>query len=129
VKLYNQELIQKIFRKLNEEIKNSKHLISKLITDYATELIMKECNNSINYKSIKLLSNPTAQEINILNSMLQNNNPVSRDEIAQILWGKSWNMKYSDWAIDKSISRLRKKISGNEIRILTIKNFGYQLFK
>jgi hypothetical protein len=127
--LYSQELVQRIFKKIDNEIKANKELADKLITDQAKDLIIKEIDKSTNYKSIKLLVNPTAQEINILNSLLESTIPLSRDDIAQILWGKSWNTKYSDWAIDKTISRLRKKIIGNEIRILTIKNFGYQLFK
>jgi hypothetical protein len=129
IDLYKQELVQKIFKYLNEEIKNNKVSIDKLITDQAKELITKKNDNSINYKSIKLIGSPTAQEINLLNSLLKIEAPLSRDGIAQILWGKNWNSKYSDWAIDKAISRLRKKIIGNEIKILTIKNYGYQLFK
>lgn len=129
IDLYKQELVQKILKYLNEEIKSNKESIDKLITTHAKELIFKKNDNSINYKSIKLIKSPTAQEINLLNTLLKIDGPISRDNIAQILWGKNWNSKYSDWAIDKTISRLRKKIIGNEIKILTIKNFGYQLFK
>lgn len=127
--LWDEDLSQEIFKKLKNEIDNNKNIIDKLITKDAINLIEKNVKNITKFKSIKLLSNPTAQEINILNFLLENNTPVSRDDIAKILWGKSWNTKYSDWAIDKAISRLRKKIVGNEIKILTLKNFGYQLFK
>jgi len=40
---------------------------------------------------------------------------VKRDDIARVLWGKGWEDKYSDWAIDRIICRLRKKLSGLEI--------------
>ena len=33
---------------------------------------------------------------------------VTREEVAKVLWGKKWSDKYSDWAIDKAVSRLRK---------------------
>ena len=46
------------------------------------------------------------------------NTPLSRDEIAEIIWGKSWQSKYSDWALDKAISRLRRKINSPQYRIL-----------
>ncbi len=32
---------------------------------------------------------------------------VSKDTIAQVLWGESWTEKYSDWAIDQTMSSLR----------------------
>ncbi len=127
--LYGDDLSQQVIKSIKVGIENNNKMTDKLITNNATEIVFNNLSHAVNYKSIKLLSNPTAQEINILNTMFENDCPVSRDEIAQILWGKSWNTKYSDWAIDKTISRLRKKIIGNEIRILTIKNFGYQLFK
>lgn len=127
--LWDEDLSQEILKKLKVEIDNNKNIIDKLISKSAIDLIEKNVKNTTKFKSIKLLSNPTAQEINILNCLLENNTPVSRDDIAKILWGKSWNTKYSDWAIDKAISRLRKKIVDSEIKILTVKNFGYQLFK
>ena len=55
-------------------------------------------------------------------------NLVSRDDIAQILWGKQWLEKYSDWAIDKAISRLRNKLSpSSPFQLITVKNAGYKL--
>ena len=35
---------------------------------------------------------------------------VTREEAASLLWGKHKEEKYSDWALDKVISRLRKKL-------------------
>ncbi len=56
-------------------------------------------------------------------------NLVTRDEIADALWGKKATEKYSDWAIDKTISRIRKKLkkysSGSSL--ITIKDKGYIL--
>jgi len=38
------------------------------------------------------------------------NKIVTRDSIAQALWGDSWADKYSDWAIDQCIHTLREKL-------------------
>lgn len=36
---------------------------------------------------------------------------ISREKIGTILWGKQNEEKYSDWALDQYVSRLRKKLS------------------
>lgn len=36
---------------------------------------------------------------------------ITRDTIASLMWGKRVNLKYSDWAIDSTLSRLRKKLT------------------
>lgn len=35
---------------------------------------------------------------------------ITRDTLASLMWGRRVNLKYSDWAIDSTLSRLRKKI-------------------
>ena len=69
-----------------------------------------------------------AQEITLLQKFLSEPGKLfSRDQIAEALWGKLANEKYSDWAIDKAISRLRKKLKYNpKNKILTVKNMGYK---
>lgn len=56
---------------------------------------------------------------------------VTRDEIARILWGNKENEKYSNWAIDKTVSRIRHKLAANNTAcsIITIKKQGYVLLK
>ena len=39
---------------------------------------------------------------------------VTKDEIAKKIWGDEWEKNYSDWAIDKLISNLRKKLRDNK---------------
>jgi len=55
---------------------------------------------------------------------------LTRDEISCVLWGKNWADKYSDWAIDKAISRIRSKLEkvwlGKKI-LKTIKGQGVKL--
>jgi DNA-binding winged helix-turn-helix (wHTH) protein len=52
---------------------------------------------------------------------------VLREDIARILWGENMNIQYSDWAIDRTIYRLRKKIQDKSPYqiILTLKKRGF----
>ena len=53
---------------------------------------------------------------------------VSREEIAKTIWEQSWEDFYSDWAIDQTISRLRKKLSELDVLpqiIKTIRGRGF----
>lgn len=71
----------------------------------------------------------TRQEYSILVLFLQKpNNIITRDDIGDILWGEDNYQKYSDWAIDQLISKLRKKIRkvGSNAKILTLRGRGYK---
>jgi hypothetical protein len=47
----------------------------------------------------------------VLRFLLENKaKTVSRDKIASLLWGKDYLERYSDWAIDQIIYKLRKKL-------------------
>jgi|GEM_PF-4363234 len=52
---------------------------------------------------------------------------ISRDLIAETIWGEAWEVKYSDWAIDQQISTLRDKLELIEptSKIVTKKGEGY----
>lgn len=53
---------------------------------------------------------------------------VSRDTVAQTIWGASWEEKYSDWALDRLVYRLRIKLNNLGIdpkRIKTLKKKGF----
>ncbi len=56
---------------------------------------------------------------------------VSRERISQLLWGDEAEEKYSDWALDQTISRLRKKIAAISalapMRLVTLKKIGVKL--
>jgi DNA-binding winged helix-turn-helix (wHTH) protein len=73
----------------------------------------------------------TSKQIRILTLLLKNKyNVTSRDQIAQILWKDYWQEKYSDWAINKFIQRLRIKLEENLINkasIKTLKKKGFIL--
>jgi hypothetical protein len=69
-------------------------------------------------------------EISILKIMLDNEGDiVSRDSIAQAIWGKYWERRYSDWSIDSTIYRLRNKlkiIGLDKLSIKTVKSRGFK---
>lgn len=70
------------------------------------------------------------KELDIVNLFLQNRgNPVSRDDIAEVLWGTSSIQNYSDWAIDKTVSRIRYKLEDKKpYRIIkTLRSKGFML--
>lgn len=56
---------------------------------------------------------------------------VSRETLAHILWGEEYLDKFSDWALDQSVSRLRRKLANDPIlktiRIATHKKHGFAL--
>ena len=51
---------------------------------------------------------------------------VSKDTLAQVLWGNDWADKYSDWAIDQLLSTLREKLTSlkHKEKIITKKGEG-----
>lgn len=52
---------------------------------------------------------------------------VSREALAQVLWGENWHDYYSDWALNKQISNLRKKMRTcgylKEVKVLKTEGF------
>lgn len=52
---------------------------------------------------------------------------ISREDIAKIIWKDMWEDKYSEWAIDQVIHRLRSKLSAHhmEYTIKTKKGEGF----
>ena len=53
---------------------------------------------------------------------------MSRDTVAKTIWGKDWEEKYSDWAIDRLAHRMRRKLKtlGIDEKLLkTVKKKGF----
>lgn len=73
----------------------------------------------------------TRQEHELLTKFLgEPNKLISRDEIGSVLWGKNSDEKYSDWAIDQVVSKLRKKLIKlglGENSIFTVRGRGYRI--
>lgn len=92
----------------------------------ANGLILKDDGLFFNDKDISYLL--TKSELRIIQLLIQNKHKiVTKNEIAQKIWGDNWEEKYSDWAIDRLIYRLRdklKKIGYDESLIKTYKSRG-----
>lgn len=71
----------------------------------------------------------TSVETGLLELMKNKDEIVDRQEIAETIWGENWEEKYSDWAIDQNMHRLRKKLreSKSVYNIVTKKGRGYVL--
>ena len=71
----------------------------------------------------------TLQEFKIISHLLkQKGAVVSRDEVANVLWGEDALDKYSDWTIDKTISTIRKKLNNigfASSKLITLKKRGF----
>jgi hypothetical protein len=87
--------------------------------------------NSIVFAGKPVEDKFTRQEYELLSFFLKEPNKVhSRDRIAEAIWGKESYEKYSDWAIDQLMSKLRKKLKdlGVDRKVLTtIRGRGYKL--
>jgi len=72
----------------------------------------------------------TRKEHDIFMELEQNpGNVFSREDVAKLIWGDSWEDKYSDWAIDQTMHRLREKLSHHQhtYRVKTKKGEGFVL--
>lgn len=96
----------------------------------ANGLYIDEKGGTVSYGGVPVEEKFTTQEYNIVKSFLeQPGKLISRDEISQVLWGKESYDKYSDWAIDQLMSKLRKKFVelGTRTRLVTLRGRGYKL--
>jgi len=97
-------------------------------------------NTKLSFKNKKIWAEKTdispqlsPVQQDLLQVLLKNiGKPVSREEIAQAIWKKGWEEKYSDWAIDQAVSGLRKKLEKlwiNPQLIKTVKKKGFLVVK
>ncbi len=133
--------IQEIMNILNEKdltdlgiaIENPKSTF--IVDSYIKKTGLAECKEVIqvlldNYEKFcdietNLLSTLTLQQISLLSFFRRNRGRIiKRKEVAENMWGKNYHQKYSNWAIDKAVSDLRKKLRGKE-KIITKKGVGY----
>ena len=56
-------------------------------------------------------------------------NICSREEIAEVVWGKNWFERFSDWALDQIMSQLRRKLVKGERygQLITKRGEGYYI--
>jgi len=69
-------------------------------------------------------------EFEVLDYLVKNSNSVvSREKIAEVMWKDLSFEKYSDWAIDKMISRIREKFEENSKKpqfLITLRSIGFK---
>lgn len=84
-----------------------------------------------NQKTIsEIKSHLTGQESLIIDLLLKNDGElVGKETIAKKIWGADWSEHYSEWALDKAISRLSNKLEKNnsEKRLKVVRNRGVLL--
>ena len=101
-----------------------KELVSK------EDFSLKEINGVLWLAEENLEDRLTYQEYQVLDWLwAKKGEEVSRDEVAKVMWGEKSNQSYSDWAIDKIISKIRKKIGdvGKKKKLKSIKGKGFIL--
>ena len=80
----------------------------------------------LNLSFISLKFSP--KEFAIIKLLIENKGRlVEREKLAEKIWGAKWEDKYSDWAIDRLIYRLRNKMKkiGIDYKLLkTLKTRG-----
>jgi hypothetical protein len=71
----------------------------------------------------------TSLERDVFELLLDKKGIVTRQEIAQVLWQENWEERYSDWAIDQVMYRIRKKIvtTNAPYQLITKKGEGFVL--
>jgi len=79
-----------------------------------SHLVLRKNGGLIYFDNFDISRNFSYQEFSVLKLLIEKaGNIVNRDEIADALWGPKAFEKYSEWAIDKFVSLVRKKL--NEI--------------
>jgi len=77
----------------------------------------------IHYKGVSMRSAFSQQERDVIVALLKNGaTPLSRDEIADVIWGSDVEEQYSVWAIEQLIRRIRTKLERMGLLGMRIKN-------
>ena len=94
------------------------------------ELSLNSYGEVVGAGSVSIDERFTGQEYNVIKFLLSEPAKLrSRDEIGEALWGGESYEKYSDWAIDQVMSKIRKKLKslGTRTQLVTIRGRGYKL--
>ena len=56
---------------------------------------------------------------------------LTREQIAEEIWGSDWFTKFSDWALDQLMSQLRRKLASKQGygKLITKRGEGYYIEK
>ncbi len=127
------QIIQAFF--VNSLHKNSKHCVNNRMKN----MISLGGDIFVDTKSMEVVlagkysgDYLTKSEYRVVKILTQHRGEiVTREKIAEVLWEEDYIEKYSDWAIDKLISRLRKKLCTNRgsFPIKTLRGHGFLISK
>lgn len=102
--------------------------INQVVNSFAETTIVKK-GDELAWDGVNINELFTDTENEVFNRLLEDRE-LSRDTVAEIVWGKQAIDKYSDWAIDQMFSRLRKKLDNVGIggdKIVTLKGRGFRV--
>ena len=95
-------------KKGNKYIVTLKLLEDLIENDIHSHKLNLDKDNNVLYGGKNIDYDFTEKELKLLKQLLtKRGTVVSRENIAQTIWGNLWDERYSDWAIDKLMSRLR----------------------
>ncbi len=102
-------------------------LLEIYLEKYGKNLYKKMRTSSLRIDPATYLSGQEYLVLEILNDNI--GRTVSKDTLARLLWGDAWEENYSDWALDKLMSTLRKKLvkNGYDKTIKTLRGKGFLL--
>lgn len=128
-----EEEIRKAFLKVNlineQGIINIPYIAERILSFRIKDKVtVNEGRTQISGADLDLLSRT---ERKIVEHLMLHAEEVDKDGIADIIWGDKANEKYSEWAIDQRMSRLKRKLRdlGFNIDVKTVYGKGYQLVK
>lgn len=104
--------------------------IGRIMEESIWEIVERDGVWWIGEKNIK--DELTYQEYQLFDLLMKRRGViVSRDEVAETIWGEKSEEKYSDWAIDQLVSKIRRKIGdfGKQRIIRAIKGKGFVIEK
>ena len=122
----------KLFGKLFEDIAISTRAKTEqpAIDAFGDKLHLNDSTGVINLMGRSIEEELTNQEYRVMKFLLTDQNRLrSREDIGKVMWGEESYEKYSDWAIDQVMSKIRKKLKtlGTSTKLVTIRGRGYKL--
>ena len=100
---------------------------SPLLEEYLKKHIRSIPHTLEKSNTDKVILHFSKSQRKVLKHLKQNSGKiVTKDDIAQVIWGKNWEDRYSDWAIDQLMHTLREKMTTSQIpgKIITKKGEG-----
>lgn len=129
IKLYCKEVVDSL-EDLSQSDRNKdigfylNGAVFSTLINYYLNVAQDPYSNSDN--EVKLFTRQELMVYNLLN--LSNGHVITRDAIADLIWGEESSDKYSDWAIDTLMKNIRKKLEDNNLGVLkTKRGIGYYL--